>query len=698
MTAMSGLLAFISARGGAHEQRDAVATAMTTMWHRGPDATTVAVVAETVVLACARLSVIGGATSQQPLEYPATGDEAGRYVIVFDGTIYNYRELRDELTTEHGATFITEGDTEVIAAAYHQWGDNAVTRLRGAFAFVLFDAHRGTVWGARDRFGMKPLHYLRTDDGVYLASEKKALLPFVADITDRPDVIADRQDVITDRPDVIADRQDLVDAANLSYYLTLQYVPEPGTLHSAIARVGAGESFSYLPGGTFATRRYYQPRFTPTPADDPAELYDRIRETLRDSVHTHLRADVPVGAFLSSGIDSTAIVAFAREVNPEIPTFTVGFDVDGYSEVGIAEDTAYHLGVRLLPTRVTAQDVMAELPRIVWYLDDPVADPSLVPLYFLARTAAEHVRVVLSGEGADELFGGYRLYREPLSLAAVAGLPDSMQRGLRRVAQVMPPGTKGRSFLERGTTPLEERYYGNARIFSEEEKQTLMRRYDPAVRYTDVTAPLYTEAADLDDVTKMQYVDVCTWLRGDILVKTDRVALAHSLELRSPYLDPEVFDVAATIPVELKVPAHSAATKVAMRRALDGVVPASIVNRPKLGFPTPTRVWLAGEMYEWARDVISGSGAAELLDLTYAVGLLDEHHRGERDHSRKVWTVLMFCLWHAVFVERSLDPAIPRREPVVDSAPPLRAAGPAGAELLSDEPSRPKRPPRRRRS
>jgi asparagine synthase (glutamine-hydrolysing) len=241
------------------------------------------------------------------------------------------------------------------------------------------------------------------------------------------------------------------------------------------------------------------------------------------------------------------------------------------------------------------------------------------------------------------------------------------------MSRVIPQGVKGKSFLERGTTRIEDRYYGNARMFAEAEKRELMRRNDGAVRYTDVTAPIYAECAELDDVTKMQYVDLHTWLRGDILVKADRISMAHSLEVRVPYLDREVFDVASILPVELKLPPRTDATKYALRQALDGVVPPAIVNRRKLGFPTPTRVWLRGEMYEWARDILATSGAGELLDLSYAQRLLDEHRRGEADHSRKVWTVLVFCVWHAIFVERSLDPGIERnpsallRKPVVGS-------------------------------
>jgi asparagine synthase (glutamine-hydrolysing) len=402
---------------------------------------------------------------------------------------------------------------------------------------------------------------------------------------------------------------------------------------------------------------------------EPERVYERIRETLRESVRLHMRADVPVGAFLSSGIDSTAVVALAREFNPNILTFTVGYDVDGYSEIEVAQESARHLGVTTIPTRIGPQEMMDALPKIVWHLDDPVADPSLVPLYFVAKKAAEHVTVVLSGEGADEFFGGYTIYREPLSLNAVRSLPDPMQRGLRAVSKVIPEGVKGKSFLERGTTRIEERYYGNARMFNEQEKRGLLRRNDQGVRYTDVTAPIYAECVDLDDVTKMQYVDLFTWLRGDILVKADRISMAHSLEVRVPYLDREVFDVAATLPVDLKLPPRSDATKYAMRQALRGVVPPAIVDRRKLGFPTPTRVWLRGEMYEWARHLLATSAAGDLLDLGYAARLLDEHRRGEADHSRKVWTVLVFCVWHAIFVTGSLDPGIQRNQSALLTKP-----------------------------
>jgi len=655
---MCGLLAYFSSSADAAAHRDAIAQALECLHHRGPDETGVELVDSDAVFAHKRLSIIDVALSHEPLPYAD-----GRYLLTFNGEIYNYLELREELATGHGARFATAGDGEVIAAAYHVWGPEAVHRLRGMFAFVIWDRRRREAFAARDPYGIKPLHFLRTTAGIYLASEKKALLEF-----------REARERNQDGAAPAAGRGDAgLDTTSLSHYLTLQYVPEPGTMHRGIERVGSGECLSWRPGGEVELRRWYRPVFRPTPVEDPQRLYDQIREVLRESVRMHMRADVPVGAFLSSGIDSTAVVALAREFHPNILTFTVGYDVPGYSEIEVAQASARHLGVTTIPTKIGPKEMMEALPRIVWHLDDPVADPALVPLYFVAKKAAEHVTVVLSGEGADEFFGGYSIYREPLSLAGVQALPDPLQKGLRVMSRVIPEGVKGRSFLERGTTPIEARYYGNARMFTEAEKQRLLRRYDPAVRYTDVTAPIYAEVPELDDVTTMQYVDLYTWLRGDILVKADRMSMAHSLEVRVPFLDKEVFEVAATIPVELKLPRRSTETKLALRRALAQVVPPEIVNRVKLGFPTPTRVWLAGEMSGWADEVMASSGAGELLNLEYARGLLAAHRRGEADHSRKVWTVLVFCIWHAIFVERSLDPGVERapsallRKPVVGS-------------------------------
>ncbi len=520
---MCGLLTFISSSSAAVSHQDSIAQALESLHHRGPDETGVVLSGDDVVLAFKRLSIIDVGDSHQPLEYLD-----GRYALTSNGEIYNYLELREELTREHGAQFATNGDMETVAAAYHYWGPQGISRLRGMFAFILWDRQEKVAFGARDFFGIKPLFYLETEDGLYVASEKKALMPFSA----------------------AAKAGDAgIDAASLSHYLTLQYVPEPATMHQDIKRLECGESFSWSQKDGLSIRRYYyRPRFRPAPVSEPDKLFGKIQDALRESVALHLRSDVPVGAFLSSGIDSTAIVALAREHKPDILTFTAGYDVEGYSEIEVAQESARYLGVKSIPAYVTADDMMSQFPRMIWHLDDPVADPALVPLYFVAKKAAEHVTVVLSGEGADEFFGGYGIYREPLSLRHLQALPGPLQRGLNALSKVIPEGVRGKSYLERGTTPIEERYYGNARIFTEREKSKLMKTYDPSVSYTQVTAKHYEDSAGWDDSTRMQYIDLYTWLRGDILVKADRMSMAHSLELRVPFLDTGVFDVAATIP------------------------------------------------------------------------------------------------------------------------------------------------------
>jgi asparagine synthase (glutamine-hydrolysing) len=615
------------------------ANAVDSLSHRGPDDSTIEF-RDGNAWGFKRLAVIDLDESRQPIHYPVVGPDAERWTVVCNGEIYNYRELRTELIRDNQAVFATHGDVEVLAAAFHYWGPAALHRLRGMFACVLWDSANERLYAARDPFGIKPLHYLPMADGLLLASEQQALLPFA--------------------------RHGTVDQAALSYFLTLQYVPEPATLHPDIRRLEAGRLLTQDRGGEPTITRYFRPDFRP--ADLTLnEAVGSIRAAMRDSVRAHMRADVPVGAFLSSGIDSTAVVALARELKPDLLTFTAGFADAAYSEIDVAEDTARQLGVTHIPTVISPIDVIRELPRILWHLDDPVADPSLVPLYFLAGAAAQHVTVVLSGEGADELFGGYEIYREPASLASISRLPAPMQRGLRTLSTVMPEGMRGKSFLDRGTTPIEERYYGNARIFGPAERALLMR--GSVAPHTDVTAHLYREAADLDDSTTMQYIDLHTWLTGDILTKADRISMAHSLELRVPFLDPVVYAAAAQLPTSLKLPPGERTTKHALREAMRSVVPASVVDRRKLGFPTPTRAWLRGEIGEWAGDVFAASGAHDLLDLGYAQQLLAEHRGGEADHARKIWTVFTFCLWHAMAIEKTLDPGV--------AVPAARAAGSA---------------------
>jgi asparagine synthase (glutamine-hydrolysing) len=584
-----------------------------------------------VVIGFRRLSIIDIDHSHQPLPWLD-----GRYHLIFNGEIYNYLELRERLARDFGATFETEGDGEAVVAGYHYLGEDVVRELRGMFAFLIWDAQERVMFGARDWFGIKPLYTYTDERGAFFASEKKSLLDVAP-------------------PAAVDD----VDGTALQHYLTLQYVPEPASMHTRIRRIESGTCFTLRPGEQVKPRRYFHPDFAIKAVPQPDKLYREIAEVLEDSVEKHMRADVTVGAFLSGGIDSTAIAALAKRHNPKLLTFTTGFEREGYSEIDVAAESAAAIGVEHITKVVSAEEMMQTLPLIVWYLDDPVADPALVPLYFIAREARKHVKVVLSGEGADELFGGYTIYREPISLRAFERVPGGVRRGLGKLSTMLPEGRRGKDFLRRGSIDIEERYYGNARIFRPDE-MSLYRGYDESVSYMDVTKALYDATQHLDGSTRMQYVDLFTWLRGDILVKADKMTMANSLELRVPFLDIDVFGVASGIPTDQKLTKET--TKYALRRALADIVPAHVLERPKLGFPVPIRHWLKDVMYDWARAIITESQTEHLIDHAAALRLLDEHRTGRHDYSRKIWTLLVFMIWHGIFVEHRIQPDVP--EPV----------------------------------
>ncbi|MDT5011288.1 MAG: hypothetical protein QOH57_2905 [Mycobacterium sp.] len=634
---MCGLLALVRDPSAAvtDEVVGAVAASSHVMRHRGPDEPGTWS-DEHAVFGFNRLSIIDIAHSHQPLRW-GPADAPGRYVLVFNGEIYNYLELREQLTAEHGAEFATDGDGEAIVAAYHFWGVDALPRLRGMFAFALWDTERHELFCARDPFGIKPLFMATGSGGTAVASEKKCLLDLAGAIG--IDLAIDKRAV--------------------QHYTVLQYVPEPETLNRGIRRLESGCAAVIRPGQAPEITRYFVPRFAAAPfvSGTAKSRYGEITAVLEDSVAKHMRADVTVGAFLSGGIDSTAIAALAIRHNPRLITFTTGFEREGFSEVDVAVASAEAIGARHVTKVVSPAEFVAALPEIVWYLDEPVADPALVPLFFIAREARKHVKVVLSGEGADELFGGYTIYREPLSLKPFDYLPGTLRRSMRKVSAPLPEGMRGKSLLHRGSQTLEERYYGNARSFTDPQLRALLKDFRPEWTHTDVTAPLYEQSREWDPVARMQHIDLFTWLRGDILVKADKMTMANSLELRVPFLDPEVFAVASRLPVDQKITRTT--TKYALRKALEPIVPAHVLNRPKLGFPVPIRHWLrAGELLDWAHTMLATSGADELIDIAAVRRMLDEHLAGASDHSRRLWTALVFMLWHAIFVEHSIVPQI----------------------------------------
>ncbi len=449
-----------------------------------------------------------------------------------------------------------------------------------------------------------------------------------------------------------------LDGDALRRYLAFQYVPPPGALTPPIRVLPPGHAIIARPGGTVDVYRYWRADLRPAPAPSPGSA-EAILAAMRDSVAVHLRSDAPLGAFLSGGIDSAAICALAAEHRPDLLTFTVGFEREGYSEIDRAQETAAALGVKSIPYVITAEEFFTHLPRIIWHLDDPMADAAAVPLWFVAREASKHVKVVLSGEGSDELFGGYAIYHQPGVVRAGEKLPELARMPLKRAASMMPAGVKGKGFLERTSTPLRERYIGNAHVFAGPQIDLVAR--PPATAASSayaVTAPVYQQAAEsgLDDTSTMQLVDINTWLHGDILVKADRMTMAHSLELRVPFLDREVMRVASRLARDEKIAAGT--TKLALRQAMSSVLPQAAAERAKLGFPVPIGFWLKGEMYGYAERLLREARTDQWIDRQAALGLLERFRAGDAEVSwRHIWVLLVFSLWHQIYVERVYDPA-----------------------------------------
>lgn len=564
-----------------------------------------------------RLSIIDIDSGKQPLSY-----EDDRFWIIFNGEIYNYLEIRKELEAL-GYKFNTQSDTEVILALFSHKREEAMNYLRGMFAFLIWDKKTKELFGARDPFGIKPFYYLDNEKALYCASEMKSIKQI--------------------------NKAHEVDSEGLHNYLTYQFVPEPLTMMKDIKKLEPGHYFVKKPGQPIDIKSYWQPYFHPKKMslDNAVE---KIRHVLSDSVQMHMRSDVPIGAFLSGGIDSSAVVALASKLNPALKTFTVGFEREGYSEIDLAVQTADELNVENIHYLIKPDEFLKELPKIIWHMDDPVADPAAIPLYFVAREASKYVTVVLSGEGADELFGGYNIYHEPSSLKYFSSLPKGLMKGLAAVANSLPEGVKGKSFLKRGSMTIEERYIGNAKMFSEIEKSHLLTNYQNIFNYQNVTRSLYEKAKNFHDVHKMQYIDIHTWMRGDILVKADKMTMAHSLELRVPFLDKEVYKVASTLHPDITV--TSGTTKYALREAMKGIVPKSVLQRKKLGFPVPIRHWLKNEMNDWARELIVTSETDHLLNKNIILQMLEKHCLGKGDYSRKIWTVLIFMLWYQINIEK----------------------------------------------
>ena len=582
--------------------------------HRGPDSGG-KYTDEDIALGFRRLSIIDITESgDQPIY-----NEDRSKVLLFNGEIYNFKSIREELVAK-GHIFTTKTDSEVLLHGYEEYGEKLLDKLRGMFAFVIWDTKTKELFGARDFFGIKPLYYAVMGDTFMFGSEIKAFLA---------------------HPDF---KKELNETA-LENYLTFQYSPTNETFFKNVYKLPAAHCFKYK-NGKLDVKRYWDISFNADEKPDMDEWVNRISDTFKNSVEAHKIADVEVGSFLSSGVDSSYVASVANVDK----TFTVGFGEDEkYNEIGWAKEFSQYIGKENISKVISPEEYWDNIKRIQYHMDEPLADPSCIALYFVCNKASEYVKVVLSGEGADEIFGGYNVYKEPLGSHAYKSLPRFIRRGIGSVASHLPQ-KRGVNFLVRNGKDLEERFIGNAYMFTPKDRKKLLKIKTNAPDPTVITAPFYDKVKDKDQITKMQYLDLHLWMTGDILLKADKMSMANSLELRVPFLDKKIMELAEQIPWRYRVSTEN--TKLAMRQAALRAAPPKTANKKKLGFPVPIRVWLKEDKYYGiVKDSFTSPAAEKFFNTDLLVKLLDEHREGKYDNSRKIWTVFIFLQWYAVYFE-----------------------------------------------
>ena len=526
--------------------------------HRGPDSAGQHIDGK-AYLGFRRLSIIDLDNGSQPM-YNETND----VLIVFNGEIYNHMDLREDLLSK-GHVFKNNSDTEVLIHAYEEYGQEMLQKLRGMFAFVIWDSKSDTIFGARDFFGIKPFYYAVVDGNLVFASEIKSILSYPK-------------------------YEKAVNDIALENYLTFQYSVLEETFFKGIYKLMPSHCLTFK-DGTLNIERYWEPKFE---ADENASLdviIENIDKAMHDSIEHHKISDVEVGSFLSSGVDSSYVAATFNGDK----TFTVGFDYEKYNEIDYAKALSKEIKIDNYSKLITTEEYWGAISKIQYHMDEPLADPSAIALYFVSETAAQHVKVALSGEGADEFFGGYNIYREPFALKPMQKIPKPIRIVLGKLAALIPFKIKGKNYLIRASKELEERFIGNAFMFNEKERAKILKNPTGKYNHMDLTKPFYDKVKGLDDVTRMQYIDINFWLIGDILLKADKMSMAHSLEVRVPFLDKEVFEVARHIPTKYKVNKEN--TKYAMRMAAHRYLPDMVAEKKKLGFPVPIRIWLRDDKY-----------------------------------------------------------------------------------------------------
>ncbi|HAP79467.1 MAG TPA: asparagine synthase (glutamine-hydrolyzing) [Ruminococcus sp.] len=595
--------------------------------HRGPDAEGKYIDSD-IALGHRRLSIIDvSSQGDQPLY-----NEDGSMVLLFNGEIYNFMDIRKKLV-DAGHVFKTKTDSEVLIHGYEEYGAKLLNMLRGMFSFVIWDKKKKELFGARDFFGIKPLYYAQMGKTFMFGSEIKSFL---------------------EHPDF---KKELNTSA-LENYLTFQYSPTNETFFKNVYKLPPAHYFIHKDGKTAVTK-YWDVHFDADEKPDLNTWVNRISDVFHDSVKAHKIADVEVGSFLSSGVDSSYVASVA-DVDK---TFTVGFGKDEkYNEIGWAKEFSKAIGKENTSKVISPEEYWGNLSKIQYHMDEPLADPSAVALYFVCNIASQKLKVVLSGEGADEIFGGYNVYSDPDG-TAYDKLPRAIKRGIGSIAEKLP-ARRGVNFFVRKGKDVEERFIGNAYMFTPEQRKKLLKIKTNAPDPTEITKPFYDNVKGKDDVTKMQYLDLHLWMAGDILLKADKMSMANSLELRVPFLDKEIMSLAQRIPRRYRV-SHTASsngdtpyiTKYAMRLASKKDTPSQTAKtsaKKKLGFPVPIRVWLKEDKYyNIVRSYFENEDSQKFFNTDLLVKLLDDHRNGKADNSRKIWTVFIFLIWYQVYFDNN---------------------------------------------
>ena len=621
---MCGIAGIVRWDGTQVEEGD-VRAMCRTMAHRGPDEEGV-YLGDGVGLGMRRLSIIDLDGGQQPVT-----NEDRTVWVVFNGEIYNYKELRRQLE-QRGHTFRTSSDTETIVHLYEDLGPQCVDRLRGMFALAIWDERRQQILLARDRLGIKPLYYAERNGELLFASELKPILQLRhVDRALNWEAVGHLFTFLATSPD-----QSIVDGVKKL---------EPA--RRAVARRGS----------SLRVERYWDVTFDPDERSTEDELVERLRGLLVESVALHQVGDVPVGAFLSGGIDSSSVVATMSPLNrSRIKTFSVGFREESFNELGHAQrvaalhDTDHH-------HLVLEPDVVSMVEDLAWYLDEPFGDTSAIPTYMVSKLAAEHVKVVLTGDGGDEVFAGYDKYVKEGRERAYDHVPVSLRRAAGAVGNAMPEGMRGRRFLRHLALDGSRRYLDAQSLFHTDELGKLFQpdAFAQLVNHDPWAASLSHLAGDRDWISSAQYGDLQTYLPLDVLTKVDRMTMAHSIEARPPLLDHRLVEFAATIPAHLRL--RDGTTKYLLKRAMRGILPDEIIDRPKQGFAVPLARWFRGPLAGFARDVLLSDSCRQrgFLNTSYVERLLQLHQRG-RDLDLQIWTTLSFELWCRRFLDRGPEP------------------------------------------